>query len=170
MKLTNEQHVLPALAEREADLPGALAIAREHSAGLAPQIEEVVQQHEPEGDGDDDEVEDLDEIEDAPTGRGSGHCVHRPDGEAAARVVVALAAGLAQVGVVDGGARIAGGIDVVNAVTAGAVGDGLAALARGQSVIAVLIGGHAVLRHRESGHQRACRRGSGSRLPARRWP
>ena len=154
MKLTNSRHVLPALAESEADLAGALPIAREHRAGLAPQIENIVQQHESNRDGNDDEVEELHELEHAPARSGPRHCVHRPDGKAAARVVVALAAGLAQVGVIDGGARIAGWIDVVHAMAAGAVGDGLAASARGEPVVAVLVGGDAVPGHREAGHQR----------------
>ena len=147
-----QQDMLPALAEREAELTGLLAIAGEHRARLAPQIDQVMQQHEADRHRNDDEVEDLDEVEDAAAGSGFGKRVDRTDGEAAAGVRVALAAGLAQVRVVHRGARVAGGINIVDAVAAGAVGNGLTAFVRGESVVAVLIGGDAILRHGEAGH------------------
>ena len=57
---------------------------------------------------------------------------------------VALAAGGAQVGVIDGGAGIARGQDVVHSVTTGAIGRNDGAALRGQSVIAIHIGRDAV--------------------------
>ncbi len=145
--------MLPALAEREAELTGLLAIAGEDRTRLAPQVDEVVQQHQPDGDGNDDEVEDFDEVKDAAAGSGFGEGVDRADGEAAAGVRVALAAGLAQIRVIDRGAWVARRINIVDAMAAGAVGDGLAAFVRGESVVAILIGGDAIPGHGEAGHQ-----------------
>ena len=110
--------MLPAFAEGEANLSRLLTIACEDHMGLPPQVDEIVQQHQAEGDRDNDEVEELHEIENASARGGFGHDVDRPDGEAAAGIVVALAAGFAQAGLVDGRARIAGGVDVVHAVAA----------------------------------------------------
>ena len=69
----HQKEVLPALAEGEANLAGVLTIACKDHAGLAPQVDEVVQQHGAEGDRDDDEVEELHVVEDAAAGGGSRH-------------------------------------------------------------------------------------------------
>ena len=64
--------------------------------------------------------------------------MHRADGEALAHARVTASAGLAEVLGMDGGARIAGGQDVVDAMTGGAVRNRLGSAAGGEPVEAVL--------------------------------
>lgn len=95
-------------------------------AELLEVVERVVGQHAADGQDDDDDVDAGDEEDDpvmAIGHVGRGVETNGRGGEPGADAGVALAAGLRQVRLVDGGQRVAGWQDVMDAVTGGAVGD-----------------------------------------------
>ena len=100
---------------------------------LADPVAAIVQQHQADGERDEQQVKLARPADGGGLGAALDH-VHRRDGEALARALVAFAAGLRQVFGVDGRFRIRRRQDVVYAVAACAIGDGLAAGFRGQAV------------------------------------
>ena len=110
---------------------------------LAPPDDQVVQQHGADHGKNHAEIELADPAHGYAAGIGGEGRVHvdLAESEFFSHARMALAAGFHEIGVVDGGARVAGGQDVVHAVATRAIGHDLGAKLRRQAVIARQIGG-----------------------------
>jgi hypothetical protein len=115
---------------------------------FADPIAAVVQQHQPDGHRNQQQVELAHESQRRRFAGAVRH-VYLADGETLAGAGVALAAGLGQVLRVDGGIRVGRGQDIVDAVAARAVGHGLHAFLGGQPVVGSVEAHQAVRRHAE---------------------
>lgn len=145
-----EQSVLEPFPRVHAELPGnegGLGLGRTgletEGAEFSDPIPGVVQQHEADGDGNDEQVEEAREAGLPGFGAAFGD-VDGTDGEAGTGTGVAVATGLRQILRVHRRLGIAGGQDFVEAVAGGAVGDGLGAGFGGEAVEGVAESGDAV--------------------------
>ena len=141
-----QDQVLRALVRGHADDGVRLRAAAGDELG-APE-NRVVQQHSADDEQNERNVEPAHVADGAGSAVGClaavGVDVDLVEGELLGNALVALAAGSVEVGGVDGGARIAGRQDVVNAVATGAVGDDDRTALRSEAVVAVVISGDAV--------------------------
>lgn len=123
--------------------------AEAESSEFSDPISGVVEEHEPDNEGNQEQIE-LPGIPGLPGFSAAFGHMDGADGEAGAGAGVALAASLGEVLGVDGGLGVRGRKNLVEAVTRGAVGDGLGAGAGGEAVKGGAKGGDAVRGHAET--------------------